>query len=166
MRKVALQKYSLRPARELNIAARWTSPRKVRWGVCGVRAERTGDQPAGDLPQELQQARRAKNLGLAVSVTVVTVGAAAALAAGMRPPQEALWTLGCGAATVPLGLATAKAALGESREPHVCREHSLHVALSSREWPWRRLLFVVGLICCVALYNAALCLVRMAIASA
>lgn len=136
-RNAARQICSLEPACELNIAPRPGNLRKVRWGACVARAARADDQSGGGLPQELQQARRVKTLGLAASVTVLTAGTAAALAAGMRPPQDVLWTLGCGAAFVPLGLATAKAALGELCDRYACREHSLHVAVSRRKWRGR-----------------------------
>ncbi len=43
----------------------------------------------------------------------MTAGVAAALAAGMRPPQGLLWTVGGAAAALPLGVGAAKAALGE-----------------------------------------------------
>lgn len=149
-RNVTRQRCSLQPACELNVGSRLGNPRRVRWGACGARAGRAGDQPGGGLPQELQQARRVKTLGLAASVTVLTVGAAAALAAGMRPPQEVLWTLGCGAAFMPLGLATAKAALGELRDQSACREHSMHVVCQHEPGEVTAIRGGFDLVCCIA----------------
>lgn len=65
------------------------------------------------LPEELERVRQIKRLGLAVSGVVLTAGTAAAFTAGMRPPQEVLWTVESVAAAVPLGLGALKITLGE-----------------------------------------------------
>jgi len=65
------------------------------------------------LPEELERVRQIKRLGLAVSGVVLTAGTAAAFTAGMRPPQEVLWTVESVAAAVPLGLGALKITLGD-----------------------------------------------------
>lgn len=76
-----------------------------------------------ELPEELQRARNIKQVGLTASGTILITAAAAALTAGMRPPDQLmnsiqlehlLWTCGTVSGTMLCALSAAKLTLGVS----------------------------------------------------
>lgn len=87
--------------------------------LCFSRHQKSLQQP--DLPEELQRVRNIKQVGLTASTAILVTAAAAALTAGMRPPEQLtnsihleqlLWACGTVSSTMLCALVAAKLALG------------------------------------------------------